>query len=246
MPKSVQYCMIFLFISYSSIYAHNVGLLIMATGRYIEFVPPLITSARKFFCTSQKVTYFIFTDQSTDNIIADDVKVIYQKRLGWPFDTMHRFLVYLKNWESLKDMDYFFACDADMRFVDTVGDDILGDLVGTRHPGYVSKRGTYETNEISTACVKRNEGKCYFAGGFYGAKRQAFLKLLQTLTTNIDTDLKKKFIAIWHDESHLNRYFIDNPPNIILSPEYCYPESWELPYKKRLIALDKNHAEWRK
>lgn len=245
MPKSIRFCMILLFLSYSSIYCHKVGLLVMATGKYIQFVPPLISSARNFFCTEQDVTYFVFTDQPTDHIAAQDIKFIHQKRLGWPFDTMHRFLVYLKNWESLKDMDYLFACDADMRFVDTVGDEILSDLVGTQHPGFVNKRGSYETNPISTACVQRNEGTYYFAGGFYGAKNDEFLKLLQTLTHNIDIDLKKNFIAVWHDESHLNRYFIDNPPTKMLSPEYCYPESWKLPYKKRLLALDKNHSECR-
>ena len=49
----------------------------------------------------------------------------------------------------------------------------------------------------------------------------------------------------WHHESHLNRYFIDNPPTIMLSPEYCYPENWDIPFKKRLLALDKNHEECR-
>lgn len=217
----------------------------MATGKYIQFVPPLIASARTFFCTNQDVTYFIFTDQSTDEIVTHDVKALFQKRLGWPFDTMHRFQVYLDNWSDLEDMDYLFACDADMLFVDDVGDEILGDIVGTQHPGFVGLRGSYETNEISKACIKPNEGKIYFAGGFYGAQQKEFLRLLRTLTTNINEDLKKNFIAVWHDESHLNRYFVDNPPTIMLSPEYCYPESWKLPYRKRLIALDKNHAACR-
>jgi histo-blood group ABO system transferase len=245
MLKVIRIFIILLFLSHISIHCHKVGLLVMATGKYIQFIPPLISSARNFFCPNQNVTYFVFTDQPADHIMAHDVRVIYQKRLGWPFDTMHRFLVYLNNWNSLENMDYLFACDADMRFMDVVGDEILSDRVGTQHPGFVGKRGTYETNSISKACVHNNEGKYYFAGGFYGASQPQFLKLLQTLTRNIDEDMKKNFIAIWHDESHLNRYFIDNPPTKILSPEYCYPESWKIPYKKRLIALDKNHAECR-
>ena len=149
-------------------------------------------------------------------------------------------------------MDYVFATDADMLFVDFVGKDFSGngeeifnERVATQHPGYVGQRGTYETNNISTACIRSNEGKYYFAGGFYGGRSPEFLKLVKTCADNVDKDLKKNFIAIWHDESHLNRYFIDNKPTRILSPSYCYPERWNLPYHKRLLALDKNHADLR-
>jgi len=31
-----------------------------------------------------------------------------------------------------------------------------------------------------------------------------------------------------------------------LDPSYCYPESWNLPYEKKLLALDKNHQEIRR
>ena len=63
-----------------TMHAHRVGLLIMATGKYIQFVPPLVESARTFFCSNHNVTYFVFTDQEAP--LGDDVKIIYQKRLG--------------------------------------------------------------------------------------------------------------------------------------------------------------------
>lgn len=216
----------------------------MATGKYIQFVPPLIQSARTFFCTNHDVTYFVFTDQKAQ--LGDDVKIIYQKRLGWPFDTMHRFHTYLKNREQLEEMDYLFACDADMLFTDTVGNEILGDRVGTQHPGFVGKKGSYETNPLSTAYVHPQEGTCYFAGGFYGGKKTEFFTLLQTTIYNIDKDLEQDFIAVWHDESHLNRYFIDNPPTIILSPEYCHSDTiFDQRFKPHLVALTKKHEEYR-
>lgn len=222
----------------------KIGLCVAATGRYDQFIPDLIRSARIHFCKNHRVTFFVFTDGNIPN--APDIVRIEQKRLGWPYDTMMRFEMYFKNRNALTDMDYLFALDADMRFVDEVGSEILSDLVGTQHPGFVGKRGSYEVNPRSLACVKSHEGTTYFAGGFWGGSRNAFLKTCEEMTRRIHVDLKNGFIAVWHDESHLNRYFIDHPPTKILSPSYCYPESWNLPYKKKLLALDKNHAEFRK
>jgi histo-blood group ABO system transferase len=222
----------------------KVGLCIVATGRYDHFIAPLVDSARKYFCPNQDVTYFVFTDGTIPQ--APDIVRIEQKRLGWPYDTMMRFEIYAANEQPLKKMDYLFACDADMLFVDTVGDEILSKFVGTQHPGFVNKRGSYETNPKSLAYVPENKGKIYFAGGFWGGFSTKFLKVCNELNRRIHVDLSNNIIPVWHDESHLNRYCIDHPPTKVLSPSYCYPENWSLPYHRRLLALDKNHSEMRK
>jgi histo-blood group ABO system transferase len=43
----------------------------------------------------------------------------------------------------------------------------------------------------------------------------------------------------------MNRYFINNPPTIILSPSYCYGELMNIPFEKKLLSLDKNNVEIR-
>lgn len=233
--------------------AARVALCVVATGKYDVFAQELITSARKYFCTEHEVHYFIFTDGKITP--APDVTKVFQNRLGWPFDTLLRFSIYLKHKDLFHSFDYIFATDADMLFVAPVGREILSDLVATKHPGYIKNRGPYEeANKQSTAYVTRNEGKYYFAGGFYGGAKDNFFKMMQKLVENIETDLKRDFIAVWHDESHVNRYFIDNPPSKMLSPAYCCPENINplfydpsiLRLKKKLIALDKNHKELRK
>lgn len=233
----------------------RVGLLIVATGKYTDFIPPLLDSADKHFCTNHEVTYFVFTDGSLPD--RDNLRVIFQKRLGWPHDTLMRYSIYHQHRDEMKDMDYLFATDADMLFVDTVGDEILSERVATQHPGYFNRKGTHEQRKISTAYVAPGEGKYYFAGGFNGGSTAEFLKMTRVITENILKDLSRNFIAVWHDECHINRYFIDNPPTKILSPSYCYPENWDTPAKKqqlvypvnwtvpflpRLIALDKDHG----
>jgi histo-blood group ABO system transferase len=234
-------------LTFQTLSAANVGLLIMATGRYIEFIEPLVASAKKHFCADHEVTYFVYTDGVLPPM--DNVVSIYQKRLGWPYDTMKRNYVYLKSQDAFKEMDYLFACDSDMLFVDTVGEEIFGERVATISPGFASgspfprKRGAFETKPQSMAYVRDDEGNdYYFAGGFFGGTTKEFLKILEVTNANIDKDLEKGIIAEWHDESHWNRYCIDNPPTVILSPSYCYPENWKMPYVRRLLALDKDHA----
>lgn len=209
------------------------------------FVNELISSADQFFLPGHQRTFFVFTDRMEDLPKRSDIVPIYQKRLGWPYDSMMRTAVYLEHQDLFKSLDYIFACDADMVFVDYVGNEIMSNLVGTLHPGFTWRPGTYDHNPHSKAYISNNEGIYYFAGGFYGGNRENFIALLETLTRNIREDLDNNIIARWHDESHLNRYFVDHEPTCILNPSYCYPEGFSLPTPPRLMALHKNRAYWR-
>ena len=218
----------------------TVGLCIVATGKYIAYAQQLVVSAEKYFCRNQKTKYFIFTDAVLEN--TENTTYLFHPRLGWPFDTLKRVYAYVSYKKELESCDYLYACDADMLFVAPVGDEILGYRVATQHPCYANRRGTYDENKESTAYVAPHEGVTYFAGGFYGGVRNEFFKINSTLINQIEIDSTKNYIALWHDESHINRYFIDNKPTKILSLFYCYPESWQ----PKLLALDKDHKEMRK
>lgn len=136
-------------------YAAKIGLLITATGRYIEFVPALIDSARSYFLNDHEVTYFVFTDGVLPE--ASDLVVIYQERMGWPYDTLKRYHVYMTNQDFLMGQDYLFATDADMLFVDYVGNEVLGKRVATIHPGFA----VHHTNEWLTVCKLYNRSLKY-------------------------------------------------------------------------------------
>ena len=47
----------------------------------------------------------------------------------------------------------------------------------------------------------------------------------------------------------MNRYLIDNPPTLSLTPSYCFAEEQmnnpQYPYEPKIIALKKNHSELR-
>jgi len=225
----------------------KIGLLVIATGKYDRFIPLLFKSMKKHFMKGHEVTIFVFTDQDMPK--KDNIVVLPHKHEPWPNPTLKRYHVFDKYKEQLQEMDYLYYSDADMLFVGNVGDEVLPDtetgLVGTEHPGfYGGRRGTYESREDSTAYVGPKEGQHYFAGGFNGGTSEAFLKMSAEIKARVDKDLEKGIVAIWHDESQMNRYFVDHPPKM-LNPSYCYPESWNIPFKKKLLALDKNHNEVR-
>lgn len=223
----------------------KIGLLIIATNKYTIFLQQLITSADKFFCKNDEVTYYIFTDKNIEIESARNVVKIYVPHKEWPWMTLGRYKIFSDNSEKLSEMNYLYYCDADMRFVDYVGNEIVSQRVATQHPGYYGRRGTPETNSLSLACIFEHEKMEYFAGGFNGGSSYEYLKMAKHISNNIDIDYSNGLIAVWHDESHLNRYFIDNPPTKILSPSYCYGESMNIPFNMKLIALDKNHEEIR-
>lgn len=223
----------------------KVGLLVMATGKYDAMGVRMIESAREHFLPGCDRTFFIFTDGVVPE--AEDVVRIEQKRLGWPHDTLKRFHVYYAQKDLLKDFDYLYAIDADMEFLADVGEEILGDLVATRHWGFLEKPGTYCGNKKSTAYVTRKDRKHYCCGAFYGGKSSEVMTLLETVIRNVDTDLAKNIIPKWHDESYINRYFIDHTPTVFLSPSYCFPLGWDLPFEPKLVTLvDKPVEELRK
>lgn len=225
----------------------KVGLLIIATNKYTQFLQPLISSADNFFLKDQEVTYFIFTNKDIEINSSRNVIKIDVDHKEWPWMTLGRYKIFDNNSEKLSKMNYLYYCDVDMRFVGDVGDEILEERVATQHPGYFGRRGTPETNTLSLACVFEHEEMQYFAGGFNGGTSNEYLKMAKHISNNIDIDYSKDLIAVWHDESHMNRYFIDNTPTKILDPSYCCNEGWiDCPFGRRLLALDKNHSEIRK
>lgn len=224
----------------------KIGLLIIATNKYIDFLQQLIKSTDRFFCKNQDVTYFVFTNQKIDIVSERQIESVHVEHKKWPFMTLHRYKIFNENKDILSKMDYLYYIDVDMTLEAEVGDEILSERVATQHPAFAGIRGTPETNSKSLAYVYPHEKMQYFAGGFNGGSSQEYLKMCNILSSNIDEDYKNGIIAIWHDESHMNRYFIDNPPTKILNPSYCYPQSWRIPFQRKIIALDKNHAQIRK
>jgi histo-blood group ABO system transferase len=234
----------------------KVGLLIVATNKYISFVDQLLVSADKWFLPNCDVTYCIFTNQSTEFNTLRSYKLLNIDHEPWPAPTLKRYDYFDRYSDDLKFFDYLYYCDADMLFVDKVENEILDTLVATLHPAFFylknpafahlrSATYTYDRNIQCQAYMNSNEGDTYYAGGFNGGVAKNFLLMSKTIKQWRELDEKINVIPLWHDESYLNKYLWNNKPSKILSPEYCYPESWNIPFSKKIVALDKNHKTMR-
>jgi histo-blood group ABO system transferase len=237
----------------------KINLLIVATNKYIQFLPALLASAEKNFLMCDELTYCIFTDKIAE---MRPLQVKYGTKINlmrvehkpWPYATLMRCHFFRDYWYNIGESgDYYFYIDADTLFTDHIKlEDVIGERVGTQHCGFVGRRGSYETNPLSKAYVSPDEGERYYGGGFWGFSKQEFPKFILAATTMIDEDERNGIIPVWHDESVLNRYFIDNPPTKVLNPSYHWPqnrprltERWPEQYPCKILLLDKNHLEIR-
>lgn len=234
----------------------NVNLLIIATNKYTKYIKPLLESADKFFLPDCNVNYCLFTDDMTMQLDSYKRKVLvwYVEHRAWPYTTLMRYHTFLSNIDSMPDADNYFYVDVDTLFKGVItANDVISDRTVVRHCGFIGKRGPYETNPLSTSFVRPNQGLRYYGGGFWGFSKDEFYKLLYKATSMINVDADKGIIPVWHDESVLNRYMIDNPPKKELSPSYHYPEGkigyyrnlWHRDYECKILLLDKDHAEVR-
>lgn len=188
--------------------------------------------------------------------------------IEWPHPTLMRYHLFLQQEEALKEYDYIYYMDADMRVVDTVGEEILGQgLTMAEHPMYATRKEyvpPYEPNNVSTAfiprlgCVVTNEENkqwfkpLYAAGGFQGGTSSEFITAMKVMKENIDKDFNNNYIAIWNDESHWNKYLSEYKGHLtVLSPSYVYPDSlieeyynkvWGTTYKPRIITITKKFS----
>lgn len=69
----------------------RVGVLVVATGRYVRFVPQLLEDLAQHFLAGYNVTAVIFTDDPRPpGCTPQRCRIIKHTRYGWPYDTLLR------------------------------------------------------------------------------------------------------------------------------------------------------------
>lgn len=233
----------------------KIALLTIATNKYNAFADILAKSIDAHFKIADTDLYVFGNSDLSYKPKNFSIKQHYISHTPHPLGTLLRYHFYLEKREELEKYDYLYHIDCDMKMVDDVGEEILGQRVCTLHPGWFLRKDVknyeYDRNPECTAYIAPDDNRV-IPGHMYqnclqGGSSEEFLKMSCKIRSNVEIDLKKNIVARWHDESYMNKYMLDNRPDKLLSPGYAYPELWNLPnITKKIIHLSKNHDNIRK
>ena len=233
---------------------------------YWPYAQELLWGLNTFFLKGHQIDIHFWSDMPEGTLKGDNIFIHPTEPTEWPMPTLLRYNLFLQQEEKLKDYDYLFYIDVDMRIVDWITEEILGDgLTAAQHPMYALRPhywAPYEANPESTAYIPlpgrvvEREGNrafqpLYYAGGFQGGRTKEWIDAMKVMRGRIERDFNRNYIARWNDESHWNRFLYENPPAVVLSPSYIYPDSliseyyiklWGRNYSPKIMTLTKKFS----
>ena len=229
----------------------SVALIFIGTNKYLNFFPGYYDSCEKYLFPGVRKQYFIFTD---GDIVGDDMpdhitafKIPHKE---WPAITLERFHTILYAQEYFEEFDWLLFLDADMRVNQVITPeeffDDQKDFIAVHHPcHYNTGTGTFERRLESEACVTGDQ-LSYYQGCLWGGKVSSVIPMMELLRDRVDKDYENDIIALWHDESHLNKFFIENQDKVnALPPDYAFPECFpNYPYEQKIIHLAKDNSSY--
>ena len=169
--------------------------------------------------------------------------------MEWPFITLKRFEIINKAREEILKNDWFVFIDADAFVVGKVTEEEFLErccgsttdevpLFGVHHPchragmpPHKTKTGAYETDEKSEAYfdVSKELPPIYWQGCFWGGKVPPVLAMIDEIEGRVNRDLENDIVALWHDETHINKYFFEREFDVhTFGIEYAYPQLFQM------------------
>jgi len=235
----------------------DLAVVFIGTNKYLNFLPTWHESCEKYLAPGHKKQYFVFTDGELEGI-PDNITPYYQEHLSWPYITLYRFGTILRAKDELEKFDYVLFLDADMRVVNTIsGNEIFSNkkYIGVRHPCHFMQMpphdrhpGAFETRQESTAgIVEGDDTSIYFQGCLWGGRVPDVIDMMEELDRRTKDDESRDVIAVWHDESQMNKFFAERPDDVhVLGPSYAYPEIFAqyCNFEPKIVHLAKDNSQY--
>ena len=235
----------------------KLAVIFIGTNQYLNFLPTWYESCEKYLAKNTKKTYFVFTDGELSGL-PDNIIPYHQEHLSWPYITLYRWKTILRAKDKLRGFDYILFLDADMLFVDEVTEeDLFTDkrYIGVHHPchflgmePHTNYPGAFETNKKSLAAVTREDDtSTYWQGCLWGGKLPYVLSMIKELARRTTDDETRDMVALWHDESHLNKFFSEQKKFVhTLEPQFAYPEIFSeyCEFEPKIVHLAKENSKY--
>lgn len=230
---------------------NNIKIFSLATNNYKNFSDNFLFGFNNFFLPHKNKEFIIFTDDiKYGSFQKSYITTSFINHENWPMITLKRYEYISQFKDKIANDDLCIFADIDLMPVSEIDSLTVNKYFGVEHPGnyYVNNTQSLETNFNSTAYVNINNlpvNYKYIQGCLWGAIGQNFIDMISILKENTEKDLKNNIIAKWHDESHLNKFCIENINEFKILPASCaYPENWTLNIPKYIIHKDKNMQEY--
>lgn len=232
----------------------TLGIMTIATNVYIDYWEDMVVSLESNLFEGQTCVAHVFTEQvDRAKVFAKKLtKVLVEVHeipgYRWPDATIRRYEVFSKFSNSI-NQDVVMHLDADMIILENVFNDLVAavkekDVALVAHPGFWNRKltplarlksiltrsktinGSWETRPESEAFVDSDTRKPYVCGGIWLGKNQAIFDLVKKLAKSVEIDRAKSIMAVWHDESHLNKWASKNDFEL-LTPEFCFVSEYK-------------------
>ena len=236
----------------------KVAITFIGTNKYLDFLPKYYENIEKYFLPNSEKTIFAFTDGEL-NDTPDNLKVYHQEHLEWPFITLKRFEIINKAREEIEKHDWLVFIDGDALPVTTITEEEFftdKPLFGVHHPchflgmePHTQAPGAYDQNPDSEAYVDTSKGlpEVYYQGCFWGGKVPNVCAMIDELEARVNRDLEKNVVALWHDESQINKYFLERLDMVhTYGPEYAFPEVFKdyCQFSPKIVHLAKDNSSY--
>ena len=236
----------------------KVAITFIGTNRYLDYLPKYYENIEKYFLPNSEKTILAFTDGEL-NDTPDNLKVYHQEHLEWPYITLKRFEIINKARAVIDNMDWLVFLDADAIPVTTITEEeFLKDkpLFGVHHPchylgmdPHTKAPGAYEQNPKCEAYVDVSKSlpPVYWQGCLWGGKVPHVCAMIDELAARVDRDLENDIVAVWHDETQINRYFLERTEDVhTFDPSYAFPEVFEsyCNFSPKIVHLAKDNSKY--
>lgn len=213
----------------------KIAIVTICTGQYNAFLNQFIQSSIKnFFIDATYRHWYIFTDINTYKN-QNNISYFYAQHNEWPFVALKKFYYISSISNELNYYDYIFLINVNTLFykkivIGQIGTDGCKQLIAYKHvwPYCSAVKNQQIFNELLDLKTESNiKSKAYInirpytycQSSFIGGMAIPFLKMCKELNDMTDYDLKNHIIPVWHDESYVNKYIVDNYDKFVLLSE---------------------------